>query len=83
MASRVEALSMERLQAEALKLEKLRAKEHAGLMELDREEEEDGPRCFALTAPTPTHFFFFFFDFLPDFPLCSTTGAGSGSGFSS
>ena len=39
MASRVEALSMERLQAEALKLEKLRAKEHAGLMELDREEE--------------------------------------------
>eukprot|EP01043_Picozoa_sp_COSAG02_P036062 COSAG02_NODE_2620_length_8412_cov_5.573459_6_plen_394_part_00 len=33
-----EAAAMERLQKEALKLEKMRAKEHAELMELDREE---------------------------------------------
>ena len=37
-ASKREGAAMERLQNEALKLEKMRAKEHAALMELDREE---------------------------------------------
>ena len=38
-AAKRDAMSMERLQAEALTLEKLRAREHATLMELDREED--------------------------------------------